>query len=485
MTKLLDELRRKYKTPRDAVLALGLDAALIDRAKTFDCPAVDEETQAAVSARIKREIDRGHPFKQAAAIAYKELGKDMEPRDWEGLVKFIAEEMGESEHADDAGFEEGKHPRDEGGKFGAGGGNGGEKKSISRAEMKKKLESTPHAKLMSALNNSNVDPKIKKEIEKELDSRANRGTSKGFGEDSKPASDRAGDSQRRSVSHKESSTMKSLSKKAVMARGALVALLAPSLAADAMPDLNAILAGVKRKNWKEKKPGILKAIRPYLASDAEAEEAGEALNRLDEADQDDTVKDGKYDDVMEHLRGKISDEDLAIVEELLNKHEQGQDAEETEEEKRRKEAEANGTSSDQPPGFEGKPKDPVTAKAMDAAIKAERARATAAMDAAVADARKQATADALRAADEINKAREETIPYVGRIAIACDSADAVYKAALGMLKVETKGVHPSAYRHILMAQPKPGNRPQIIARDGIVDDDFKKEFPDAGRLDAA
>jgi len=279
--------------------------------------------------------------------------------------------------------------------------------------------------------------------------------------------------------------MKSLSKKAVMARGALVALLAPSLAADAMPDLNAILAGVKRKNWKEKKPGILKAIRPYLASDAEAEEAGEALNRLDEADQDDTVKDGKYDDVMEHLRGKISDEDLAIVEELLNKHEQGQDAEETEEEKRRKEAEANGTSSDQPPGFEGKPKDPVTAKAMDAAIKAERARATAAMDAAVADARKQATADALRAADEINKAREETIPYVGRIAIACDSADAVYKAALGMLKVETKGVHPSAYRHILMAQPKPGNRPQIIARDGIVDDDFKKEFPDAGRLDAA
>jgi uncharacterized protein len=279
--------------------------------------------------------------------------------------------------------------------------------------------------------------------------------------------------------------MKSLSKKAVMARGALVALLAPKLAADAMPDLNVILAGVKRKNWQDKKPAILAAIRPFLANDAEAEEAGEALNRLDDADQDDTVKDGKYDDVMEHLRGKISDEDLKIVEDLLAKHaEEGED--EDEEEKKRKEAEAKGMTGDEPNGFEGKPKDPVTAKAMDKAIKAERERSKAAMDAAVADARKQATADALRMAAEINKAREEALPYVGSIAIACDSADAVYKAALGMLKVETKGVHPSAYRHILMAQPKPGGRVQLIARDGVaVDDEFAKEFPDANRLATA
>jgi L-fucose mutarotase/ribose pyranase (RbsD/FucU family) len=40
----------------------------------------------------------------------------------------------------------------------------------------------PHAKLMAALKNPDVDPKVKKEIEKELDDRGERGTMKGHGE---------------------------------------------------------------------------------------------------------------------------------------------------------------------------------------------------------------------------------------------------------------------------------------------------------------
>ena len=62
--------------------------------------------QAAVSQRIAEEIDKGHPSKQAAAIAYAELGdgaKDMSPEDWRGMVvgllKFFSEEEREPEHA--------------------------------------------------------------------------------------------------------------------------------------------------------------------------------------------------------------------------------------------------------------------------------------------------------------------------------------------------------------------------------------------------
>ena len=90
---------------------------------------------------------------------------------------------------DSLGLDEIKHDPHTG-QFSSGGGgssgaaSGVEKTKISVAALKTKLEAMPHAKLMSALKNESVDPAIKKHIEKELDSRANRGTSKGFGEDS-------------------------------------------------------------------------------------------------------------------------------------------------------------------------------------------------------------------------------------------------------------------------------------------------------------
>lgn len=53
---------------------------------------------------------------------------------------------------------------------------------ITKAALQEKLEAMPTSKLMSALNDPSVDPKIKKQVERELDGRANRGSSKGFGE---------------------------------------------------------------------------------------------------------------------------------------------------------------------------------------------------------------------------------------------------------------------------------------------------------------
>ena len=57
-----------------------------------------------------------------------------------------------------------------------------QKQKTSVSALKTKLEGMPHIKLQAALKNPDVSPEIKKHIEKELDSRANRGTSKGFGE---------------------------------------------------------------------------------------------------------------------------------------------------------------------------------------------------------------------------------------------------------------------------------------------------------------
>jgi len=58
------------------------------------------------------------------------------------------------------------------------------KTKLSIAQLKTKLEATPHAKLVAALKDPNVQPEIKKHVERELDDRGQRGTMKGHGEDS-------------------------------------------------------------------------------------------------------------------------------------------------------------------------------------------------------------------------------------------------------------------------------------------------------------
>lgn len=53
---------------------------------------------------------------------------------------------------------------------------------ISIPALKAKLEAMSQANLMQALASASVDPAIKKYVERELDDRANRGSSRGFGE---------------------------------------------------------------------------------------------------------------------------------------------------------------------------------------------------------------------------------------------------------------------------------------------------------------
>ena len=99
-----------------------------------------------------------------------------------------------------------------------------------------------------------------------------------------------------------------------------------------------------------------------------------------------------------------------------------------------------------------------------------------AMDAAIEKARR----DAIKEVTAINDALKTVHPYVGEI-MAQDSAEAVYAEALKLMNVDVSGVHPSAYKAILKAQPKPGDR-QEVAMDAAGDAGFYKDFPEAKRI---
>lgn len=300
---------------------------------------------------------------------------------------------------------------------------------------------------------------------------------------------------------KESFTMKhALSKKAVLAKGALLALLVPKLAADAMPDLNAIMVGVNRKNWLDKKPGIIAAIKVKLAKDADLQDVVALLDKLDgqeggvTADEDEAVAvDSPNDQVLSLLRGKINDEDMAAVTKLLSAPTAADDDKVDTD---RLDANNGGkTVTDVPTkdniAADAKDDDkkdddkPVPKAAMDAAIKAAvdgvQKDSKLAMDKAV-KAAEEATIKRLRA---VSEAEEVVKPYVGKLAVACDSAEAVFKAALEAMEVDVKDLHPSAYRAVLEAQPRPGSELHL-AHDSVVGlktgKEFDTKFPNARRL---
>lgn len=92
---------------------------------------------------------------------------------------------------------------------------------------------------------------------------------------------------------------------------------------------------------------------------------------------------------------------------------------------------------------------------------------------------------------DIREAEQAVRPYVGEIAMACDSAEEVYRQALGILGVpEAKTIHASALPTVLRMQAKPGARPSehragAIAMDASAVDGFNKRFPDAARITSA
>ncbi len=283
-------------------------------------------------------------------------------------------------------------------------------------------------------------------------------------------------------SHLKEKRMKSkpLSRRATLAKGALLGLTKPMLAADSKLNLDALLADVTDANWKQKKPALIHAIRPKLAADADVgalvqlldaidddgEEGGmpdKMADKIDGAQAADDLEDGDgadpCEEILSMLRGKLSDEDLAAVEAKMR---------------------------EAMPKAAGAADEPAMPKAgmppMGAMKPMEKPddKMGGAMDAATVQTMIQkATAEARKQLIDAAAARETVRPYVGQVSVALDSAEAVFKAALDMLGVKVEaGVHPSAYRHILEAQPKQGSLPRArVAMDSTPSADFATRFP--------
>jgi len=264
------------------------------------------------------------------------------------------------------------------------------------------------------------------------------------------------------------SIKKPLSRKAALAKGALIALK-PKLAADAKLDLNPILVGITAKNWKEKKVGIAEAIKPKLAKDADLESVMQLLDSLDGGDEDDldvglddeptempAVDASPVDEICSMLKGKISDEDMSAIESKLRGLKLAMD------------------NPPPTPGTNAPGGKPATEK--DASVSKP------AMDAAISTAVKAAEAATIKRLNDISDAKEVAHAYVGKLSVAFDSAESVYRTALETLGVKVDGIHPSAFRAVLEAQPKPGSVLPRIAQDSAIPVDFASAFPNAGRL---
>lgn len=267
-----------------------------------------------------------------------------------------------------------------------------------------------------------------------------------------------------------------LSRKASVAKGALIVHLRPKLAADAQIDLTPILQDVTQENFGEKKAGILSglktALKGKLAKDADIADVTELLDALEECEELDGEVDGMDEGTPDNfLKKKMSAEDKATYDSMCAKDKAAKDAamkakdedkDEDEEEKKKKKAEDADKDDDDDKKDEKKKAEDK--KAMDSAINA-------AVEKVKADAK------ATRQAEQACR------PYVGELAIACDSADEVYAHTLKALGVDIKGVPPVAFPAILKAQPLPGSRKNNVpAMDSAAVASFSERFPGADRI---
>lgn len=327
---------------------------------------------------------------------------------------------------------------------------------------------------------------------------------------------------------------KGLSRTAGIALLTTAAFLRPRLAQDARLDLRSAFRGVTAKNYGEQKANVVAKIsdlvRGKLAADSSIGEVAQLLDMIEkhgaESGEDDDMEEPMMDaaeeigekfaepdsmdaeplaEVESFLKDKLSDEDLAAVCSMLRGGETEDEdpkldelgaADEDEQEKKdnaKTDKETNMDSDmedrvkenkgakDEPPPFKGKPK---VGGAMDKNLVSKSA-----MDAALRDVREQTTQAIMKTQREVRDAEKRVRPWVGDISIACDSAEAVYKAALASLGVKgLDKIHPSAYSHVLDAQPLPGAKKQSDSRpamDSASVASFAERFPGAARIGLA
>lgn len=316
-----------------------------------------------------------------------------------------------------------------------------------------------------------------------------------------------------------------LSRKAAMAKGVLHAVLAPRLAQDANIDLNPLLLGVGSANWQASKQRIAAALKSdkntkffkdKLAQDAAVEDVIKMLNSMDgeqlgdkpdvdlgkDTDPDETLegaefkggtgmsKDASKEAIMALISAHLSPEDAAKVEHLLSA--MGEDDLDVSDPEGDEVAilekllaklkggaahDAEEVGKGAPLHVPAKPGTSIEPPKQPAAVD------KAAMDAALKAAVRNAEVATIARIHAIEEARKLVKPHIGKV-MGMDSAEAIYRLALDHAGVNTKGVHPSAFKALVEMLPKPGEKTndghdRAIAMDSSVSVEFAKMFPDA------
>jgi hypothetical protein len=311
----------------------------------------------------------------------------------------------------------------------------------------------------------------------------------------------------------------------------------PLLAFDAQVDYAPIVAGLTMKNFKARKPEIVKQLGAALKGKLAIDEGvtmghvGKMLDHIEkegmskpesldesvspeqhgameaaahghsnlgipkdvgkefaDADKGKTFDAGGLENLKGFLKSKgVSDEDIATGCDMMFKKTVG-DAEAGKEDKEERES-AQAAVGDETPEEKAarEKKEGEDKAAKDAADKAARDNMV------TKDEMNKSISAAVRASRENDRqtfaALEDVRPYVGELkGMTFDSAEKVYSHALKTLGVKVDGVHPSAFKTILDLQPKPGARPAHVAQDAAIDatarSDFNTMFPGAARIQA-
>lgn len=287
---------------------------------------------------------------------------------------------------------------------------------------------------------------------------------------------------------------------------ALTRYLQPKLALDAKPSgaIAKVFAGVTGTKFESQRKEMAKRIvanyKPLLAQDITLDdtEIEKVLERLTPAEKevgDAEVMEPEHN-AMEAAAGEIGepageefipgDNGMENMKGFLKSKGMGEDdinqackfLESTQGAKdefppAKKDGDKDDDDKDEAKAKDAEPMNAITKPAMDAAIKA---------------ASEATRKEVIAAQRDIRKAENEVRPYVGELSLAFDSADEVYRHALGILGVaEAKTIHSSALPTILAMQPRAGAKPverndKSLGMDSSAMKGFAERFPEGGRV---
>jgi len=252
------------------------------------------------------------------------------------------------------------------------------------------------------------------------------------------------------------------SKTAVAVAAGLRVYLRPKLAQDAaLGDLGPLVKGLTAKNFASERPRLVRAVegrfKGKLAQDADLSDLVEVIDAF--SDPADPIVAGDEEDP--ETPPVAEDDDLmAKMRDMISAKLGAEEAERI--------MQAIGEPSgaeDSPPPFAGKPDEPVSKPAMDAAL---------------AKATKEGENAAVARMTAIRTAEQECRPIIGDI-IAQDSAEAVYKMALYAKGIDLTDTPPSAYRALVklaLTQDQTPKTPRV-AMDSAAHKSFADRYPAA------